>query len=98
MNSDRSCPTCGTTLSEWLSKNRTGCANCYLVFRNEVSEYLRRSQGFSFAPINELLDEGDSMRTHLEVLLNEAIAKEEYEVAAKLRDQLSALKQLPSNV
>ncbi len=100
MNSDRICVNCGTSIAELLSRHRVGCKECYVVFRSEIAEILRREQGFSLRPTHSPLTvtDGESIRDHLETLLSEAISREEYEIAAKLRDQINALKRSPSNV
>jgi protein arginine kinase activator len=98
MTVDRRCPSCGTSLAEWVAKNRTGCPECYKTFCPEIMEYLRRMQGIPIVDATEPAPSPDSQRSQLEAMLSDAITREEYEMAAKIRDKLNSLKRSISNI
>jgi protein arginine kinase activator len=89
------CPGCGATLRDFRESGRLGCAECYLSFDTPLRELLRRLHGSTHhtgkryagtepaapaptpATIRELRDQ-----------LRHAIASEQFELAAELRDRL----------
>ncbi len=79
------CPACGFTLEDYRRTSRLGCPDCYSVFAREfastVSATADTPEGGS-----EL-----SEREKLERQLARAIEREDYESAARLRDELKAL-------
>ncbi|MGN0836572.1 MAG: UvrB/UvrC motif-containing protein [Akkermansia sp.] len=81
------CPVCGFPLEVYRRTGRLGCPDCYTVFARE----------FAVAP--GLSDEGDGSdadsRAALEAQLREAVAREDYETAATLRDRLRQLNEKP---
>lgn len=81
------CPDCGWTLRDLRQTSRFGCPRDYEVFGAHVPELLDRLQGFSKhcdpSEEGELEQLGAAMR--------EAIAREEYETAARLRDRIRSL-------
>ncbi|MEO0651450.1 MAG: UvrB/UvrC motif-containing protein [Planctomycetota bacterium] len=89
------CPHCGMTLAEFRSKGRLGCAHDYEVFGEHLAPLLERihnaSQHVGRKPGDEPLEEpSESDQTDLERELREAVAAEDYERAAALRDALRA--------
>jgi len=81
------CPHCGWTLRDLRQTNRFGCPRDYEVFGDVVEDLLERLQGQSQhcdlreeSPLDRLLGE-----------MREAVAREDYEGAARLRDQVKAL-------
>jgi protein arginine kinase activator len=90
------CPECGTTLARFRKTGRLGCPACYGAFEKELAPLLRsmhhalRHQGRRPRHREANL----TRRQREEALENEladAVAAEDYETAARLRD---ALKQL----
>lgn len=81
------CPVCAFPLDVYRRTGRLGCPDCYTVFARE----------FAVAPA--VTDEGDgggaTSRASLETQLREAVAREDYETAAALRDQLRQLTEKP---
>lgn len=93
---DKSCPTCGTTWKSIAHKGMVGCADCYKAFREELSTSIRRMHGntkhVGRAPA--LLREKQEKETHIAALrcaLQAAIKAENFEEAARLRDEIRAL-------
>lgn len=81
------CPVCAFPLEVYRCTGRLGCPDCYTVFARE----------FAVAPAMSDAGEGcdaDS-RTSLEAQLREAVAREDYETAATLRDRLRQLNDKP---
>jgi protein arginine kinase activator len=90
------CPNCGSSLAEISSAGRMGCAECYSYFARELEPYLSRIHGSathtgkvpkSVSPKRNLMREAERLKKEL----NEAVVKQEYEQAAKLRDRLKEL-------
>jgi protein arginine kinase activator len=89
------CPRCGLTYGEFRRLGRLGCGTCYEAFGTQLRPLLRRIHGSAehtgCAP-SEI--SGDHLRRR-EILklkgeLNRAVAAEDYELAAELRDTISA--------
>ncbi|HDL60523.1 MAG TPA: hypothetical protein ENH14_03600 [candidate division WOR-3 bacterium] len=94
----KKCPVCGTSLYEFRRSFLMGCPTCYDIFRDELTEILKKVVGReSFlgerpqkdSEIIPLLQE----RENLMKRLNEAIKKEEFEEAAKLRDEIKKIEE-----
>ena len=96
------CPHCGTTLSELQEKERAGCPECYTVFRAAIDELLSEYADTitHTGRYPEKLKAYKAILIDKEVLkkkLKEAVQKEEYEYAAKLRDQIRELERTPKS-
>lgn len=92
------CPECGFTYSDFRERGRLGCAHCYTTFRQQLEPLIRRLQGgIKHAGKVPRRSEGKLRLKHdLETLrrrLKEAIAREAFEEAAKLRDEIKALEE-----
>jgi len=90
----RVCPTCGTTEAEVSRTGQVGCPECYKVFSGLLDPYIRRVHGAEIhvgkRPGGTVdLKTGEKERLRKE--LDEAVAVQNYEQAAVLRDQLRAL-------
>lgn len=95
------CRSCHTTYEEFIKRGQFGCALCYREFGEEVDKTLKsihgsdihrgkRPKGFeSTTPdiLARLTEE-----EQLTIKLEEAIKNEEYEEAAKIRDEIRELK------
>lgn len=79
------CPACGFSLDVFRKTGRLGCPDCYTVFARELETELPAAADDGAEPVPA--DE----RRELEQALREAIAREDYERAAALRDRLRAL-------
>ena len=89
------CPLCSMTLSEFTRKGRMGCGKCYDTFRRQAKTMLQKIHGTSVHTINEtkeeIKEEPKKEKTEIEILkekLTEAISSENYEEAAKIRDEI----------
>lgn len=45
MNTEKTCPSCGTKLSVFFETSMLGCPNCYRSFANELKPILREMHG-----------------------------------------------------
>lgn len=90
------CESCGMTLEELRRKGRLGCEHCYEVFEEHLTSLLERMHG-SVEHVGRLpgVDEQELARRkaieEAQAELSEAIAAEQFERAAELRDQLQSL-------
>ena len=86
------CPCCHMTLSEFLRSGRMGCGECYSTFRNHADAMLKKIHGTSkhiledTKPKKEEVKEPKSEIELLREKLANAIAEENFEEAASLRD------------
>ena len=92
----KSCPTCGTTWQSISGNGMVGCADCYKAFREALSASIRRMHGntkhVGRAPAG--IREKQEKETHVAALraaLQAAIVAENFEEAARLRDEIRAL-------
>jgi len=90
------CEQCGMTYPEFQKCGMLGCANCYNAFRVPLTALLQRVHGNTqhAGRVPAGVHSGVSIRMNIERLkqkLQRAIADEEYEQAAKLRDAIRAL-------
>ncbi len=90
-----SCPGCGFTMADLRKTGRLGCPECYITFRNAIENILkpmhRGLQHTGRTPKNMLEElELTSEIARLSDELAQAVAGENFEAAAELRDQLRA--------
>lgn len=90
------CPTCGLSFEEFRSTGRLGCPRDYEVFRDELKPLLENVHGslrhLGKVPRRLPADaQAQSRRIQLRQELQQAIAVEDYERAARLRDEIDQL-------
>ncbi len=98
---DINCPVCGMSLEQFTKAGKAGCSNCYKVFGKSLEKVVKQMQGADThkgkrpgnlaAQMEKTLDTISQVEK-LGILLQEAIEKEEFEEAARLRDEIRALK------
>lgn len=94
------CSECGLSFEEFARTGRLGCGHCYESFRTPLQELLRRIHGGtqhqgrhpSGIPQPAKTSKARTLR-QLKAELDRAIAEEDFEKAATLRDQIHAMKQ-----
>lgn len=93
---DIECPKCGMTLSKFMRVKRVGCDNDYELFKlgPVLKEYHKADQHVGKFPQDQTLppEVVSNRLDHLKSAMEEAISAEKYEDAAKLRDEIKALK------
>ena len=92
----KKCPTCQTTFSQISKCGRVGCADCYTAFEAELRPTLRSIHGVTShtgeSPSrHRAMQERSARLEALKTQLGEAIAREDFEKAATLRDEIRAL-------
>jgi protein arginine kinase activator len=92
------CPRCGFTQSDFKKAGRLGCADCYTTFAESLEPLLKsmhrgtRHVGkvpHGSAKVRDLTDKLKILQKRLE----KAIAEEDFEQAALLRDEIKATKE-----
>ncbi|ORC34447.1 hypothetical protein B4O97_12455 [Marispirochaeta aestuarii] len=90
------CPTCGGRLKDFRKSGMVGCADCYTTFRDEIVSYLEESVGTvkhagkypkKLQAYKTLLVDKEILKKRLE----EAVAGEDYETAAGIRDRIQSI-------
>ncbi|MFH1593673.1 MAG: UvrB/UvrC motif-containing protein [Candidatus Omnitrophota bacterium] len=90
------CSSCGFTFQNFRKMGRLGCTKCYDVFKDQLNPLLRKIHG-SESHIGKVPRKNGEVRdktalvADLKARLDSAIKKEEFEEAARLRDQIRAL-------
>lgn len=98
-DSQARCSECGLSFQEFSRTGRLGCGHCYESFRTSMEELLRRIHGNTrhrgrrpeSAPRQRTSTQSNTLR-QLKADLDRAIADEDFELAARLRDQIRELK------
>ncbi|MBE6604356.1 MAG: hypothetical protein E7639_01450 [Ruminococcaceae bacterium] len=97
------CPSCGATLTELMHEGRVGCAACYRTFKAQLAPSIRAMHGNAThtgrtpakrADVPTQAATNEALCTKEEALrdaLKQAIAREDFEKAAALRDEIRAL-------
>lgn len=94
--SDLTCKNCGTTYSEFKKNGLLGCSECYEEFNISINPVIKKVQG-NIEHVGKLPKKmGKEIvekrrLTKLKEDLQKAIAGEEYEKAAEIRDQIKSL-------
>lgn len=95
---DLSCSRCQMTRAEFKKRARLGCPECYKAFMGELNALIKamhhNTQHVGKIPARQ----GNSARitariAALQKEIETVVAKEQYEVAANLRDKIKALKE-----
>lgn len=101
------CPTCRMSYRDFIRQGVFGCEDCYNVFEPLIEGNIKKIQGNSIhtgkkprynsalnADKRETAQEGaPDQITILKERLKEALVEEDYEEAARLRDEIRALKE-----
>ena len=90
------CPRCRTTLSQFTKTGHLGCPACYEAFHEQLQPMLLqihgRVQHAGRRPLRtEVSQRTRTLREDLERQMEQAVAVEDFETAAALRDRLRAL-------
>lgn len=94
------CVACGLKYSEFKETGRLGCPDCYAGFEAQLTELMTRIHGasrhagraYQGGPALKLSKAETARRLEeLRAALKDAVAKEDFEAAARLRDELKRL-------
>lgn len=99
--SDLRCPNCGHTQADFKKTGRFGCSECYTVFADGLEVLLRtmhkdvRHAGKAPAAREQTRQHQQSLQ-RLQAGLAKAISEENFEQAARLRDEIRKLQGPPA--
>ncbi|KPK74717.1 MAG: hypothetical protein AMJ89_05570 [candidate division Zixibacteria bacterium SM23_73] len=90
------CSSCKMSFSDFAKTGRLGCGNCYLTFRSQLNDLLRKVHGSTQHRGKFPHSTRDVMKplweeTKLQDELRKAIEEEDFERAAQIRDRIKAL-------
>ncbi len=96
---DTTCPTCGQSFDDFRRSGLFGCSHCYDAFADRLDPLMRRVQGSTRHVGRKVCQTADqqeqqllkSRLADLRKSLQQAVAEEAYEKAARLRDEIKAL-------
>ena len=90
------CPKCGNSFNDIVRDSRLGCAECYRVFYEKLQPSLERIHGRAVhngkkIEVNRVESKQPTKEEQIEALkvkMQKAIEEQEFEQAAKLRDEI----------
>jgi protein arginine kinase activator len=91
------CGTCGSTFARFRKTGLLGCPDCYEAFSKQLDGVIARSQNGASSHTGRVPDRSSALvdlqalRRSLIEELDRAVASEQYERAASLRDRLHTL-------
>ncbi len=91
---DVRCEDCGLSFGEFRETSLMGCPNCYNAFEKPLEPLLERAHGSSTHHVGKVPRRGGASEMRQQQLLrmrrrlDEAVDSEDYELAARLRDEL----------
>ncbi len=88
------CSRCGLSFNDFTNGGLFGCPHCYEVFSSRLEEPLKRLQGATTHIGKRIKNENMDSKAEKDILqeqLKRAIAEENYELAAELRDRIKGL-------
>ena len=98
MQSEHPCPDCGMTLKRFSKESLLGCPHDYEEFEDELAPLIAQTQNGKTQHIGKVpsrmpaAQHRDIEMKSLQRQLEAAIRNEDYEMAAKLRDQIESAK------
>jgi protein arginine kinase activator len=97
----KACPECGITMEQFRKQALLGCPKDYNVFESDLQEIIEKTQDNNLthkgkAPAQKqnssnAASDNQGKIEELQKQLSQAVKKEDYELAAKIRDQLKEL-------
>ena len=98
LHGERKCPECGSSYHEIASSGKVGCAQCYDTFAEELARSIQSIHGTTnhtgAVPARQRAkQERSEWIKKLKKDLQDAVRREDYEAAAKLRDEIRQLEQ-----
>lgn len=96
VSKNKLCEKCRSSLSEIMNSGKVGCDECYQTFGQELFPTIENIHGKShhIGKISASADSKVKKRAEMQQLkteLSEAIARQEFEKAAELRDKINSI-------
>ena len=97
---DPECPSCGLSLRGFRQAGKLGCPHCYETFAQQLEPLLLRMHNAS-RHTGRVPGQSPAERQRIDLLrdlqrkLESAVREEDYEDAARLRDEIQALERTP---
>lgn len=97
--SSQRCSKCGSSFEDIIRDGRVGCSDCYRTFYDKLLPSIQRIHGkikhsgkiSSATPAQPHEETTEEKIEKLKAAMNEAVAKQEFENAAKIRDEIKSL-------
>lgn len=95
------CAFCGTRMEDFRKTGRLGCSHCYVTFEPYLRTLLRRLHGGTqhvgkvYLPPDPSAAERQERIAGLKRKLDKAVASEDFERAAQIRDEIRTLETAP---
>ena len=93
------CESCGLTFGDFREHTLLGCPDCYTAFEDQLGPLLERAHEGGSQHVGKIPHRAGSGQARQEQLmqlrgrLDEAVVREDYELAARLRDDIGRLEQ-----
>ena len=90
----RVCPNCGSSFDDIAGSGKIGCAECYNTFKDELAGTVERIHGrvkHIGRGVKKEKQIKENKEKDLKDRLAKAVSEENFELAAKLRDEIKAL-------
>ena len=100
---EANCPHCGFTQADFKKAGRLGCADCYTTFAEGLEGLLKtmhkgtKHVGKVPQSFKQSQDLSDKMKS-LQNKLDKAVAEEDFESAARVRDEINQIKNKITNL
>ena len=96
------CPSCKFTYQDFKKVGRLGCSECYEAFKNQLAPLLKRIHGADRHVGKVSLTVGKTVKDtktiqDLKMKMEKAIQLEEFEEAARIRDQIKEMEKKAKN-
>ncbi len=85
------CPMCGSSYNDIINSSMVGCENCYKTFYRELLPTIKRIHGNTSHCGRKPAQQAETRESRIENLkkqLSDAVAAQEFEKAAQLRDKI----------
>jgi len=99
---DEACDDCGVTFAEFREHSLLGCPTCYAAFESRLTPLLERAHEGGAHHVGKVPRRGGGSEQRQAQLmrmrrrLDDAVATEDYELAARLRDEIGQMESDPS--
>ncbi len=94
---EQSCPECGLTFAQFRENSLLGCPDCYKAFESMLGPLLERAHNGGTHHVGKVprrAGAGEARQSQLRQMrkrLDAAVAGEDYELAARLRDDIQRI-------